>query len=105
MGIYIFSWPVLKEALVALKDQSNCDFGKHILPHILDKGGRLFAYEFNGYWKDVGTLGSYWEANMELIDIVLEFNLYMRFWKICSQGRYHPASVCSSPGCPLNAVS
>ncbi|MDD3218738.1 MAG: glucose-1-phosphate adenylyltransferase [Lachnospiraceae bacterium] len=86
MGIYIFSWPVLKEALVALKDQSNCDFGKHILPHILDKGGRLFAYEFNGYWKDVGTLGSYWEANMELIDIVPEFNLYEEFWKIYTKG-------------------
>ena len=43
---------------------------------------RLFAYEFNGYWKDVGTLGSYWEANMELIDIIPEFNLYEEFWKI-----------------------
>ena len=82
MGIYIFSWPVLKEALIALKDQSNCDFGKHILPYCKDKGQRLFAYEYNGYWKDVGTLGSYWEANMELIDIIPEFNLYEEFWKI-----------------------
>ncbi len=59
----------------ALKDQPNCDFGKHILPYCKRKGKRLFAYEFNGYWKDVGTLGSYWEANMELIDIIPEFNL------------------------------
>ena len=59
MGIYIFSWPVLKEALIALKDQSGCDFGKHILPYCREKGQRLFAYEYNGYWKDVGTLGSY----------------------------------------------
>ena len=59
MGIYIFSWPVLKEALIALKAQSNCDFGKHILPYCKDKGQRLFAYEYSGYWKDVGTLGSY----------------------------------------------
>ena len=82
MGIYIFSWPVLKEALIALKDQSNCDFGKHILPYCKENGQRLFAYEYNGYWKDVGTLGSYWEANMELIDIIPEFNLYEEFWKI-----------------------
>lgn len=86
MGIYIFSWPVLKEALTNLKDQAGCDFGKHVLPYCRDKGKRLFAYEFNGYWKDVGTLGSYWEANMELIDIIPEFNLYEEFWKIYTKG-------------------
>ena len=86
MGIYIFSWPVLKESLQALKDQQGCDFGKHILPYCKDNGKRLFAYEFNGYWKDVGTLGSYWEANMELIDIIPEFNLYEEFWKIYTKG-------------------
>ena len=59
MGIYIFSWPVLKEALIKLKDQPNCDFGKHIIPYCHEKGDRLFAYEYNGYWKDVGTLSSY----------------------------------------------
>ena len=90
MGIYIFSWPVLKEALIALKDQSSCDFGKHILPYCKDKGQRLFAYEYNGYWKDVGTLGSYWEANMELIDIIPEFNLYEEFWKIYTKGDIIP---------------
>ena len=82
MGIYIFSWNVLKEALTAMKDQSNCDFGKHIIPYCHEKGQRLFAYEYNGYWKDVGTLGSYWEANMELIDLIPEFNLYEEYWKI-----------------------
>ena len=82
MGIYIFSWPVLKEALTALSEQPNCDFGKHIIPYCHNKGQRLFAYEYNGYWKDVGTLSSYWEANMELIDIIPEFNLYEEFWKI-----------------------
>ena len=90
MGIYIFSWPVLKEALYALKDQQSCDFGKHILPYCKDKGQRLFAYEYNGYWKDVGTLGSYWEANMELIDIIPEFNLYEEFWKIYTKSDYQP---------------
>ena len=82
MGIYIFSWPVLKEALKALSEQPACDFGKHIIPYCHEKGQRLFAYEYNGYWKDVGTLGSYWEANMELIDIIPEFNLYEEYWKI-----------------------
>ena len=82
MGIYIFSWPVLKEALIKLSEQPGCDFGKHIIPYCHENGKRLFAYEFNGYWKDVGTLGSYWEANMELIDIIPEFNLYEEFWRI-----------------------
>ncbi len=82
MGVYIFSWDVLKEALEALKDEPDCDFGKHIIPHCQERGERLFAYEFDAYWKDVGTLGSYWEANMGLIDIVPEFNLYEEFWKI-----------------------
>ena len=82
MGIYIFSWNVLKETLVKLQDEPGCDFGKHIIPYIHENGNRVFAYEYNGYWKDVGTLQSYWEANMELIDIVPEFNLYEEYWKI-----------------------
>ncbi|WP_251388056.1 glucose-1-phosphate adenylyltransferase [Mediterraneibacter agrestimuris] len=82
MGIYIFSWPVLREALLTLSNQPNCDFGKHVIPYCHANGKRLFAYEYNGYWKDVGTLSSYWEANMELIDIIPEFNLYEEFWKI-----------------------
>ncbi|MCD8250332.1 MAG: glucose-1-phosphate adenylyltransferase, partial [Lachnospiraceae bacterium] len=82
MGIYIFSWKVLRQALIRMKDVPGCDFGMHILPACLADGERLFAYEFNGYWKDVGTLGSYWEANMELIDIIPEFNMYEEFWKI-----------------------
>ena len=82
MGIYIFNWKSLKEALLKLEDVPGCDFGKHVIPYCHEKGERIFAYEFNGYWKDVGTLGSYWEANMELIDIIPEFNLYEEYWKI-----------------------
>ena len=82
MGIYIFNWSVLREALITMRDQSNCDFGKHIIPYCFNEGMRIFAYEFNGYWKDVGTLQSYWEANMELVDLIPEFNLYEEFWKI-----------------------
>ena len=95
MGIYIFNWEVMKEALIALKDQNGCDFGKHILPYCREKGQRLFAYEYNGYWKDVGTLGSYWEANMELIDIIPEFNLYEEFWKIYTKGDIIPPQYIS----------
>ena len=98
MGIYIFSWKTLKESLMALKDQPNCDFGKHILPYCRDNGKRLFAYEFNGYWKDVGTLGSYWEANMELIDIIPEFNLYEEFWKIYTKSDALPPLYVSEDG-------
>jgi glucose-1-phosphate adenylyltransferase len=82
MGIYIFSWEVLRDALIKLRDQQSCDFGKHIIPYCFEHEKRIFAYEFNGYWKDVGTLGSYWEANMELIDLIPEFNLYEEYWKI-----------------------
>ena len=95
MGIYIFSWAALEDALLALKEQGNCDFGKHILPYCKEKGERLFAYEYNGYWKDVGTLGSYWEANMELIDIIPEFNLYEEFWKIYTKGDIIPPQYIS----------
>lgn len=95
MGIYIFSWPVLKEALLALQDEPGCDFGKHIIPYCHDREDRLFAYEYNGYWKDVGTLGSYWEANMELIDIIPEFNLYEEFWKIYTNSDIIPPQYVS----------
>ena len=97
MGIYIFSWKVLKESLLALKDQSNCDFGKHIIPYLHEKGAPMYAYEFNSYWKDVGTLGSYWEANMELIDLIPEFNLYEEFWKIyTNQNIIEPQFIAST---------
>ncbi len=90
MGIYIFTWEVLREALIALRDVPGCDFGKHIIPYCHGKGQRIFAYEYNGYWKDVGTLSSYWEANMELIDIIPEFNLYEEYWKIYTKSDIIP---------------
>jgi len=96
MGIYIFSWKVLKEALIKLKDEPGCDFGKHIIPYCHNDGRRIFAYEYNGYWKDVGTLGSYWEANMELIDIIPEFNLYEEYWKIYTKSEKIPPQFISA---------
>ena len=90
MGIYIFNWKTLKEALIAMADQPALDFGKHVIPYCHEKGAPLYAYEFTGFWKDVGTLSSYWEANMELIDIVPEFNLYEEYWKIYTKSEIQP---------------
>ena len=85
MGIYIFNWKVLKDALLRNRDVPDCDFGKHIIPYVFQNQGNIFAYEFNGYWKDVGTLYSYWQSNMELIALIPEFNLYEEYWKIYTQ--------------------
>ena len=90
MGIYIFNWKTLKESLIANADQPELDFCKNVIPYCHDKGAPLYAYEFNVYWKDVGTLNSYWEANMELIDIVPEFNLYEEYWKIYTKSEIQP---------------
>ena len=98
MGIYIFSWKVLREALVKMKDQPECDFGKHIIPYCHSNGKKICAYDFKGYWKDVGTLGSYWEANVELVDIVPEFNLYEEFWKIYTKTDAIPPQYIDASG-------
>lgn len=98
MGIYIFRWKVLREALVALKDQPECDFGKHVIPYCHGNGKKVCAYDFKGYWKDVGTLGSYWEANMELVDIIPEFNLYEEFWKIYTKSDAIPPQYIDASG-------
>ena len=90
MGIYIFNWKTLREALIAMAEQPALDFGKHVIPYCHENGAPLYAYEFTGYWKDVGTLSSYWEANMELIDIVPEFNLYEEYWKIYTKSEIQP---------------
>ncbi len=98
MGIYIFNWSVLKAALEELKDVPSCDFGKHIIPHCHEQGSKVVAYDFKGYWKDVGTLGSYWEANMELVDIIPEFNLYEEFWRIYTKSDILPPQYIDEAG-------
>jgi glucose-1-phosphate adenylyltransferase len=83
MGIYIFTWDVLREALI--KDNGvhgESDFGKHIIPDMINTQKRVHAYRFNEYWKDIGTIEAYWKANMELTHTVPIFNLYDEFWKI-----------------------
>lgn len=91
MGIYIFTWDKLRDALIEdNKIHSDSDFGKHIIPSMLNKGMTLYAYRFKDYWKDVGTIESYWAANMELIKTLPEFNLYEDFWKIYTNSNLQP---------------
>lgn len=87
MGIYIFDWKQLRRLLVAdMKNpDSNHDFGKDIIPTLLNDGKRLLAYKFKGYWKDVGTIDSLWEANMDLLDKKNELDLSDPTWKIYTE--------------------
>ena len=87
MGIYIFNWKLLRKMLLAdMKNQdSNHDFGKDIIPTMLNDGRKLYAYKFKGYWKDVGTIDSLWEANMDLINNKNELDLNDDSWKIYTE--------------------
>ena len=98
MGIYIFNFKTLKNELQELSNVPNCDFGMHVIPHIHRRGGKLYSYQFNSYWKDVGTLGTYWEANMELTDLVPEFNLYEEFWQIYTSAEAYPPAYIAEGG-------
>ena len=84
MGIYIFSWKQLKEYLIRDEENelSEKDFGKNIIPMLLEENRRIFAFPFAGYWKDVGTIESLWEANMDLIKRRDEFNISDKTWKV-----------------------
>ena len=87
MGIYIFNWKLLRKMLVAdmKNEESNHDFGKDIIPALLNDDKRLFAYKFKGYWKDVGTIDSLWEANMDLLDKKNGLDLDDHTWKIYTE--------------------
>ena len=87
MGIYIFNWKLLRKMLLAdMKDpDSHHDFGKDIIPQLLNDNKTLAAYKFKGYWKDVGTIDSLWEANMDLLDSRNELNLNDASWKIYTE--------------------
>ena len=84
MGVYIFTWEKLRQYLVADAEDPNSsnDFGKNIIPKMLDDQQRMFAYDFEGYWKDVGTIESLWEANMDLLTLPMPIDLYDAKWRI-----------------------
>lgn len=92
MGIYIYKWKKLREYLINDENDktSSNDFGKNIIPNMLANGERLFTYAFSGYWKDVGTIDSLWEANMDLLDPKTQLNLYDPSWKIYSRNPVMP---------------
>ncbi len=87
MGIYIFTWKTIRKLLIEDKNSttSSHDFGKDIIPRLLNDGKTLMAYEFKGYWKDVGTIDSLWEANMDLLDNKESLNLDDNSWKIYTE--------------------
>lgn len=93
MGIYIFNWKVLKKYLREDEEDltSSNDFGKNIIPKMLNEGKRMVAYPFRGYWKDVGTIESLWEANMDMLKSDCDLGLYDEDWKIYSVNTMAPA--------------
>ena len=98
MGIYIFNWQVLKKFLKEdqLEKTSSNDFGKNIIPNMLNSGKKLMAYPFDGYWKDVGTIDSLWEANMDLLDSNNKLNIHDTKWKIYTVNPMRPPQYMGS---------
>nr|WP_072514409.1 glucose-1-phosphate adenylyltransferase [Ndongobacter massiliensis] len=92
MGIYMFNWKTLRKALIADADNpdSDSDFGKDIIPGMLQAGLPLYVYRFDGYWKDVGTVRSYWEANLEMIDPDNGLDIYDKSWRIYTASKNLP---------------
>lgn len=90
MGIYIFNYDIIKKYLIEdeRNELSSHDFGKDIIPKMLNGNRRLFCYEFKGYWKDVGTIESLWQANMNLLNKENNLNLHDEFWKIYSTNKF-----------------
>lgn len=106
MGIYIFNWQLLRKYLVEdeVDDTSENDFGKNIIPKMHQDGKRMFAYRFEGYWKDVGTVKSYWEANMDLLCEDNTLNLYDRNWRIYTKNRHLPPHYIAPDSKVLNTM-
>lgn len=92
MGVYIFTWQTLKRHLIANEQDEGAskDFGKNIIPAMLNEGCKLVAYHFDAYWKDVGTIDSLWEANMDCLDPNVPLDLYDPKWKIYSRNPVMP---------------
>ena len=100
MGIYIFSWPVLRQALLDDHEDkdSEKDFGKNIIPKLLQANKKLIAYHFDGFWKDVGTVDSYYEAQMHLMDEKPEFDIFDPDMRVFSNSNMYPPHKIGSKG-------
>ena len=92
MGIYMFNWTDLRKYLIkdSQDPDTDHDFGKNILPNMLNDGKQMYAWPFDGYWKDVGTVRSFWESNMDLLDEKNTLNLYDRSWRIFTRSKNLP---------------
>ncbi len=106
MGVYMFTWSKLREYLIAdeEKEGSSNDFGKDVIPAMHEAGERLFAYPFDGYWKDVGTIDSLWEANLDLLNPVANIDLSDDTWKIYSNNPVTPPQYISSTAAVQNSL-
>ena len=106
MGVYIFTWSTLRDALIRdeADPESSNDFGKNIIPMLLNDGKKLFAYRFSGYWKDVGTISSLWETNMDILDKPEDINLVDRSWKIFSRNPVKPSQFIGTEGKVTNSA-
>lgn len=100
MGIYIFNWGRLRETLVSnyAMDNKMEDFGKDVIPAYLSSGANVIAYRFQGYWKDVGTIDSLWEANMEFLDLDMPLNIRDKSWRVYSKNRICPPHFITATG-------
>lgn len=106
MGVYIFTWDVLRRALIEDENnpESNNDFGSNIVPMMLKQGKKLCAYRFSGYWKDVGTISSLWEANMDILDRPEEINLMDRSWRVFSRNPVKPSHYIAAGASVVNSA-
>lgn len=105
MGIYIFTWSVLQEFLEKdNKIHNDSDFGKHIIPAMMEKDKRIFTHKFDSYWRDVGTIESYMQANLELTKIVPDFNLYEDSWKIYTRSENQSPHYISSDATVASSI-
>ena len=106
MGIYVFTWEVLRRYLVEdeADRESQNDFGKNIIPKMLSDGQKMIAYEFNDYWKDVGTISSLWEANMDILNPASGLNLDDKEWRIFARNSAEPPQFVSSDAVIKNSV-
>jgi glucose-1-phosphate adenylyltransferase len=106
MGVYMFSWHVLKSYLIQdeANPHSSKDFGKDVIPLMLNSQAKLYAYPFEGYWKDVGTIESLWEANMDLLNNDNQLDIYDKSWRIYSLNPYQPAQYIASTATVQNSL-
>lgn len=106
MGVYIFNWTTLREYLIKDNEcpESQNDFGKNIIPAMLEDGKNMWAYKYSGYWRDVGTIQAFWESNMDLVSRVPQFNLFDPDWRIYTPNPVMPAHFIAMSACVKKSI-